>query len=80
MKGLDINRWQYLLDECNTLRKEIINIATEYDVEWDETADEQDPRVVEALKEHRKKKATKKEDEEKDDDDDMEVKESTKSN
>jgi len=80
MKGLDINRWQDLLEECNTLRKEIINIAAEYDIEWNETADEQDRKVVAALKEHRKKKSTKKDDEEKDVDDDTEVKESTKSN
>lgn len=41
------------------MRKEIKAIASEYDVDWDETADEQDEKVTKALKEQRDEKKTK---------------------
>jgi len=41
------------------LRKEIKAIASEYDVDWDETADEQDQKVTKALKEYRDEKKSK---------------------
>lgn len=44
------------MEEGNALRKEIKAIAREYDVDWDETADEQDEKVTEALKENRERK------------------------
>ncbi|KAI9035514.1 uncharacterized protein KD926_003411 [Aspergillus affinis] len=52
-KGVDLNMWESLIDEGNTLRKEIKLIAAEYDVYWDEKKDEQDERVTEALKKER---------------------------
>ncbi|KAK1138948.1 hypothetical protein N8T08_001647 [Aspergillus melleus] len=52
-KGVDLNLWESLIDEGNTLRKEIKLIAAEYDVYWDEKRDEQDERVTEALKKER---------------------------
>ncbi|RJE17747.1 hypothetical protein PHISCL_09918 [Aspergillus sclerotialis] len=56
MKGVDLALWTTLIDEGNALRKEIKNIAAEYDVEWDERADEEDERVTEALKQERLQK------------------------
>lgn len=56
MKGVDLPIWSSLIDEGNALRKEIKNIAAEYDVEWDERGDEEDDRVTEALKQERHQK------------------------
>lgn len=56
MKGVDLPLWSSLMDEGNALRKEIKNIAAEYDVEWDERGDEEDDRVTEALKHERHQK------------------------
>lgn len=56
MKGVDLPLWSSLIDEGNALRKEIKNIAAEYDVEWDERGDEEDDRVTEALKQERHQK------------------------
>lgn len=53
MKGVDPSVWATLIDEGNALRREIKNIAAEYEVEWDERGDEQDERVTEALKRER---------------------------
>lgn len=69
-KGFDLNKYNYLVDEGNSLRKEIMAIASEYDVEWDEKRDAQDERVVEALKENREDKKKKKKDDDDDGDDD----------
>lgn len=55
-----------MIEEANALRKEIKNVADEYDVEWDEKADEGSEDVHDALKEERRKV--------KDDDDDDEKK------
>lgn len=73
-KGFDLQKWEALVEEGNALRKEIKQVASEYDVEWDERSDEKDEKVTEALKEVRdKKKEGKKEkkgkDEEEEDDD-----------
>lgn len=75
-RGLDLRMWESLMDEGNTLRKEIKNIAAEYDVDWDEIQDEQDERVTNALKKERRqrnggkeKRRQKNEDEDEDDDD-----------
>lgn len=54
MKGVDLRLWESLLEEANALRKEIKTVAEEYDVDWDETLDEQDVRVTEALKHERR--------------------------
>ena len=58
-KGFDIHRWESLTDEANALRKEIKAVAREYDVDWDETVDERDEKVTEALKEQREDKKAK---------------------
>jgi hypothetical protein len=65
-RGFDMQKWQNLIDEANSLRKEIKAIANEYDVEWDETKDEVSETVHQALREERQKKKSKedKEDEE----------------
>jgi hypothetical protein len=39
-RGFDVRKWEALIEEANTLRKEIKNVANEYDVEWDEKEDE----------------------------------------
>ena len=55
-KGFDLPKWEALIEEGNALRKEIKAVASEYDVEWDETADEQSEIVTEALKKNRDEK------------------------
>ncbi|PLB38216.1 uncharacterized protein BDW47DRAFT_29779 [Aspergillus candidus] len=52
-KDVDLHLWASLIDEGNMLRREIKTIAAEYDVVWDETKDERDERVTEALKKQR---------------------------
>jgi hypothetical protein len=66
--NFDLRKWEVLIDDGNTLRKEIKAVANEYDVEWDELQDEKDEKVAEALRKERKKKKEGKKD--KDDDDD----------
>jgi hypothetical protein len=53
MKGVDLQLWENLIYEGNSLRREIKTIASEYDAEWDEKLDERDERVIKALKEER---------------------------
>ncbi|KAI4108115.1 MAG: hypothetical protein LQ339_002387 [Xanthoria mediterranea] len=55
-KGFDLPRWEALVEEGNALRREIKQVASEYDVEWDERSDEKDEKVTEALREVRDKK------------------------
>ncbi|KAI4120614.1 MAG: hypothetical protein LQ338_006890, partial [Usnochroma carphineum] len=55
-RGFDLQRWENLIEEGNALRKEIKQVASEYDVEWDERADERDESVTEALKRDRDEK------------------------
>jgi hypothetical protein len=55
-RGLDLQRWEALVDEANSLRKEIKAVAAEYDVDWNEKSDEQDDAVTEALKKEREQK------------------------
>ncbi|KAL9601942.1 MAG: hypothetical protein Q9219_002166 [cf. Caloplaca sp. 3 TL-2023] len=52
-RGFDLQRWESLIEEGNALRREIKQVASEYDVEWDERSDEKDERVTEALKKDR---------------------------
>ena len=58
-KGFDLQRWQWLIDEANGYRREIKQIAGEYDVDWDEKSDEKDERVTQAMKEVRDEKEKK---------------------
>lgn len=55
-RGFDLTRWEALIDEANTLRKEIKAIANEYDVDWNEREDEADEKVVEVLENEGAKK------------------------
>lgn len=55
-KGFDLQRWESLIEEGNSLRNEIKAVAKEYDVDWDETVDEKDEKVTNALKRVRDKK------------------------
>jgi hypothetical protein len=66
--NFDVRKWEALIDDGNTLRKEIKAVANEYDVEWDELKDEKDDKVAEALKKDRKRKKEGKKDDDKDDD------------
>lgn len=71
-KGFDVQKWEHLIDEGNALRKEIKAVAAEYDVEWDERADEKDEEVTKALRKDRrnnKSKSDKKDDKDEDDED-----------
>ena len=70
-KGFDLARWESLIDEANSYRREIKQIASEYDVEWDEKEDEQDDKVTEAMRKVRNdQKGERKKKKEEDDDDD----------
>lgn len=53
-RGFDLQRYTHMLDEATALRREIMAIANEYDVEWSEKDDTQDEGVIKALKEHRR--------------------------
>ena len=65
-----MQRWEQLIEEGNALRREIKQVASEYDVEWDERADERDERVTEALKRDRDEKKKEKGEKGKGDDED----------
>ena len=70
-KGFDNQRWDTLIEEANGYRKEIKQIASEYDVDWDETQDEKDERVTEAMRKVRSDRTLeRKEKREKEDEDD----------
>ena len=71
LKGFDIRKWEAMIEEGNALRKEIKAVASEYDVQWDETKDEHDGAVVEALRKERKngKKNKSKDDDDGEDED-----------
>ncbi|OQE22100.1 hypothetical protein PENFLA_c013G02877 [Penicillium flavigenum] len=67
---VDLQLWESLIDEGNSLRREIKNIAAEYDAEWNERADEHDKRVTEVLKSERGKHEKKRDSDDKKDEDD----------
>jgi hypothetical protein len=73
VRGFDVQKWESLIEEANALRKEIKQVANEYDVEWDERQDEGSEEVHDALKAERKK-GKKDEDEEDDGDEDKKPK------
>lgn len=56
--GFDIQKWESLTDDANSLRREIRTVAEEYDVDWDETADlgGEEVREILELEEERKDK------------------------
>jgi hypothetical protein len=61
-RGFDLQKWEAMIEEANVLRKEIKQVANEYDVEWDERADEGSEEVHDALKEERDKSKKKDDD------------------
>ena len=69
-KGFDLAKWEALIEEGNALRKEIKAVASEYDVDWDEKADEKDNLVTKALKKNRDEKKASRGDKRKRDDED----------
>jgi hypothetical protein len=68
-RGFDLAKWEMLVEEGNRLRREIKMVSEEYDVDWDETKDEGDDKVTEALRKERMKRADKGEEKEKKKDD-----------
>ena len=48
-RGFDMQKWEALIEEANALRREVKQVAQEYDVEWDEKQDEGSDEVHEAL-------------------------------
>ncbi|KAI2463519.1 hypothetical protein F4781DRAFT_416403 [Annulohypoxylon bovei var. microspora] len=38
-RGLNLQKWESLVHDVNALRREIRNVAEDYDVDWDETKD-----------------------------------------
>jgi hypothetical protein len=71
-KGFNVAAWESLIEEGNRLRREIKMVADEYDVEWDETADEGDAKVREALRKERQKQEGKRQEGDEDKGDDKE--------
>lgn len=69
-KGFDVQRWDSLIEEANAYRKEIKQIASEYDVDWDEKADEKDERVTEAMRKVRSDKNSERKDQDEKEDED----------
>jgi hypothetical protein len=67
-RGFDLQKWEAMIEEANALRKEIKQVANEYDVEWDERADEGSEEVHDALKEERDKSKKKDDDDDEDGD------------
>ncbi|KAJ4371190.1 hypothetical protein N0V83_004406 [Neocucurbitaria cava] len=72
--NFDLRKWETLIDDGNSLRKEIKAVANEYDVEWDELREEKDEKVVEALKDERKKRKEGNKNKDKEDDEQEESK------
>jgi len=81
LKGFDLGRWESLIEEANMLRREIKNVASEYDVDWDEEeeikemnlGEKKGRQVKRALKQERDKQKNgegKEKKKDKDDDDD----------
>ncbi|OBT74482.1 hypothetical protein VF21_06931 [Pseudogymnoascus sp. 05NY08] len=77
-RGFDIGTWESLVEEANSLRKEVKKVAEEYDVEWNEMQDEASEIVHEALRKERRKKERARDDDEDEEDDDSEGKGSKK--
>lgn len=71
-KGIDLQLWESLIEEANALRRETKTVAEEYDVDWNEKADEQDERVTEALKHQRRQKERKERDRKKEEEEEEE--------
>ncbi|KAF7553001.1 hypothetical protein G7Z17_g3933 [Cylindrodendrum hubeiense] len=68
-RGLDPSRWEHLVHEANSLRREIKMVAAEYDAEWDEMKDLGED-VKQVLEDEKRKNGGDKKEKLKDDDDD----------
>ncbi|KAM5352725.1 hypothetical protein ACJ41O_005447 [Fusarium nematophilum] len=67
-RGFDQQRWEQLVGEANSLRREIKVVASEYDVDWDESRDLGGEEVKQVLEEERKGRDGTKMTKDKDDD------------
>lgn len=75
-KGFDMQRWEQLVQEANSMRREIKTIAAEYDVDWDEMKDlANSKQVKKVLEKERHKGKDDKDEEEQDEDDEAESRE-----
>ncbi|RCI12700.1 hypothetical protein L249_1259 [Ophiocordyceps polyrhachis-furcata BCC 54312] len=63
-RGFDPHRWEQLVHEANSLRREIKLAATEYDVEWDEMRDLGHEEVLDVLEKEQKDGGEEEEEEE----------------
>lgn len=81
-RGMDQHKWEQMVMEANSLRREIKIIANEYDVDWDEMKDlggEEVKKVLEKEKKDKKKGKEEDEDEEEEqEEEEMEEEESKK--
>jgi calcium uniporter protein, mitochondrial len=69
-RGIDLRKWEALVQEANSLRSEIKAVATEYGVDWDEMKDlggEEVKKVLEREKNGKKKDDKHEEEEHKED-------------
>ncbi|TEA10844.1 Calcium uniporter protein 5 [Colletotrichum sidae] len=69
-RGFDPQVWEQLVQEANSLRREVKLVATEYDVDWDETKDLGGEEVQEVLDNERKDRRRKRGEEDEDDEED----------
>ena len=53
-RGFSLPLWEGLSEDGHAIRKEIKAVASEYDVEWNERANERDEVVTKALRKERK--------------------------
>lgn len=75
-KGFDMQRWEQLVQEANTMRREIKTIAAEYDVDWDEMKDlAGSKQVKKVLEKERHKDRDDRDEEEEEGDDEAEARE-----
>ncbi|KAF6816518.1 siderophore biosynthesis protein [Colletotrichum sojae] len=68
-RGFDPQVWEQLVQEANSLRREIKMVATEYDVDWDETKDLGGEEVQEVLDKEKKDRRRKNDEEDEDEED-----------
>lgn len=66
-RGFDLPKWETLIEEANSLRREIKGVASEYDVDWDEKLDDVSEVVHKAMRRERDRGRRKKSEEEEED-------------
>ncbi|KAI5851407.1 hypothetical protein DFP73DRAFT_471593, partial [Morchella snyderi] len=78
-RGFDIDRWEELVSDARSLRREIKHIADQYDVKWDERNDEAGgEKVFQVLKEAEEKSKKNSEDDDDEEEDVVEMREEKK--